>query len=176
MKFEFGSNFPWAWQHKSSNMGSGWLLGRNYVSLQCFSLLSSLANNLLQRTGFLSSHQPASFRSLFSAHDQLLFFPLSAVSCWSHPEASWFSLGELCCAPKPALLWPLGHTQRLEQAGTNFFCWSRWCGHRARMRQFALELPVQSRECYLLNSRLGDCEHSPSSAFGFLVGSWEKWF
>lgn len=153
MKFELCSNFPWIRQHKSqsSNMGSGCLLGTNDVSVQCFPLLSSLANNLLECTEFLSSHQPATFLSHFSTHDQLLPFRLSAMSCWSHTEASGFSVGELCCSPKIAPLWPLGAHPELAHTGWNkLSCWLRWCGHRARMRQFALELPVQSREYYLL--------------------------
>lgn len=37
-------------------MGSGWLLGTNYLSVQFFPPLPPFANNLLQRRDFLSSH------------------------------------------------------------------------------------------------------------------------
>lgn len=169
MKFELRANFPWAWQHKGSNMGSGWLLGTNYMSVQCFPPLSSLANNLLLCTEFLSSHQPMSF--------QLLSFLLSAMSCWSHTEASQFSLAELCCNPKTAPLWPPWAHPEVAHTGWKEFILLvevMWPQSQDEAICPGVTSPVQGMLSTGQSSRLGDCEHSPNSAFGFFGRIWGK--
>lgn len=143
MKFELCSNFPWAWQHESSNRGSAWLLGTNYVSVQSFPccLLLPIICYSTQNSCHPISLPPSKVISV----PMISFCLLPSLQWAADPTQKHLSsLWESSVNPKQPLCDPWGHTQRLlTQAGT-------WCGHRARMRQFALELPAQSREYYLL--------------------------